>query len=120
MLPIEDEAVFQKIVMLRDDGLLHDAMEVLQPLIMKYPAHAGLWLFSGHLHKEAKEYSYAIQCFAKATTLRPDHELASLGLFHSLWKNGLQVEALQEAERFLALADCPDYRDIIQKIDEVE
>jgi hypothetical protein len=42
----------------------------------------------------------------------------SKGLFHSLWKLGKQVEALEEVKRFQTISDSEDYREIVKEINE--
>ena len=74
----------------------------------------SLYLFE--LHQPEK----ALPCFKKSTELSPKSERASLGLFHSLWSLGKEVEALEEMKRYQRLTNfqCQDYREILGEITE--
>jgi hypothetical protein len=50
--------------------------------------------------------------------MSPDLESVSKGLFHSLWKQGKLVEALEEVKRFQSISDSEDYQEIIREINE--
>lgn len=79
------------------------------------PAHGmrGLILFSA-----LKRPQDAILSFQEAVRLAPKSELASLGLFHSLWKTGREDDAFEEMKRYQSLNDwsCQDYLDIVAEI----
>lgn len=53
------------------------------------------------------------QNFRLACGVAPRLELASLGLFHSLWNLGRNEEALQEAVRYVSLKDSDGYRELL-------
>ena len=55
----------------------------------------------------------AVSYFKLAVSLSPRSEKVSLGLFHCLWANGKQEEALEEMKRFLSLANSDDYVKIL-------
>src|SRR5262245_20307466 len=110
MFNAEDEAIFQRVVNLRDTGSYSDALKALAPLSKCYPDHTGLLVFQGHLYWESGDLNSAVRSFARATELRPTMETASLGLYHCLRLQGKRIEALEEAKRFLSVADCQDYR----------
>ncbi|MCH8862368.1 MAG: hypothetical protein IID51_07640 [Proteobacteria bacterium] len=51
-----------------------------------------------------------------ATGLAPRAEGLSLGLFHVLWDQDLQVEAVKEADRFLSVAHSKEYSALLKKL----
>ena len=67
---------------------------------------------------EADRFEEAALHFRKAVIMRPTHELASLLLFHSLWNDDLQQEAMEEMNRFLAVGQSADYLSIKREIEE--
>ena len=110
-----DEA-FSKALQLRDAGDLRGAVKLLRELSQTVYDSAALFAVLGGVYWELKELDEAIKCFVKATELAPRSETASLGLFHSLWQQGRESEALDECKRFMALSDSEDYRSIIAEI----
>jgi len=60
----------------------------------------------------------AAEAFRRAIRLKPAFEAASLGLFQCLWRLDKRDEALEEAKRFLSIADSAEYDEIIREINE--
>jgi len=71
----------------------------------------------GHIYWRMKDLEMAISSFRKATELAPRSERASVGLFHCLWEEGKQDEAIDEAKRFMTLSDSQDFREILEEIE---
>lgn len=64
----------------------------------------------GHVD-EAEQY------FKTAVSLAPHSEKFSLGLFHCLWDQGKQIEALDEMKRFISGGgESADYREILSEL----
>ena len=61
-----------------------------------------------------ESFGEASKLFGHIVRLKPDTELASRGLFHSLWKLGRHNEALEEMKRFLLIADSEEYRQLLK------
>jgi tetratricopeptide (TPR) repeat protein len=116
MLTPRDDVLCSKAIKLKDRGDFSGARDILLDLVQRYPKNGGLHWFLGHLYWRLGRLDLAVESFAAATKIVPGSERASLGLFHCLWKQGRQVEALDEVKRFLALADSEDYREIIREI----
>ncbi len=110
-----DEA-FSEAIQLRDAGDLRGALTLLRELSQTVHDSAALFAVLGGIYWELKELDEAIECFLKATELAPRSETASLGLFHSLWQQGREAQALDECKRFMELSDSEDYRSIIAEI----
>ncbi|HVK83476.1 MAG TPA: hypothetical protein VM513_05180 [Kofleriaceae bacterium] len=58
------------------------------------------------------DFTGAEAAFRTVLARREDHELASLGLFHTLGACNRWDDALSEALRFVRLADSEDYREL--------
>ena len=52
----------------------------------------------------------------RAVELSPRSELASVGLFHSLWDLGKVNQAFAEMRRFLRLSDSPEYSKLLRDL----
>jgi hypothetical protein len=51
-----------------------------------------------------------------ATELDPSLDIASLGLFHSLAKQGRNMEALDELKRYMASYSSPEYVQLLKEM----
>jgi len=116
MLQSADADSFARAMAMRDQGNLVSAIELIRDLINKYPDNCKLYYALGHLYWKAKRFGEAVNSFESSIAYQPDMKHASLGLFHCLWEQGKRVEALDEARRFLAIADCEEYEEIIREI----
>jgi tetratricopeptide (TPR) repeat protein len=111
--------MFERAVRLKDANNLPGAQEILEQLISEKPDYEGYHYYLAHLYWEQGLLEKATASFRRATELMPASERASLGLFHCLWELGRQEEALSEIERFLKIADCKDYRQILSEINAI-
>src|SRR5205814_1731176 len=109
---------FSKAVKLHESGELLSARTSLTELADKDPESATISATLGHVCWDMQLLEEAVVAFSRAVKLSPKFEGASLGLFNSLWRLGRREEALKELERFQAIADSEDYREIIKEINE--
>ena len=115
----EEETEFNRAIVLRDSGKLDEACKVLTALIEKHPQFSPPYAIKAGILFDLKLYEDAEDCFREAVTLKPLSELASLGLFHSLWNQGRQDIALEEMERFFSVGGkSEDYQNILTEITE--
>src|SRR5581483_802934 len=82
-------------------GQLREAIAQLADHSKRFPRSGKLWGYLGFLYSEAGDESKAIRAFRTAATLSPRSELASLSLFHSLWRAGRTDAAFDEMRRFM-------------------
>jgi len=68
----------------------------------------------GRAFFEIGDMAKAEDAFRRAVELNPKSELASLGLFHSLWEQQAASEAFAEMRRFLAVADSSEYKTLLR------
>lgn len=104
---------FQEALRLRDSGKLSESVEILSRLAKGPDATATVFLILGQVWGDLNHPLVAVEAFRIATQMKPRAELASLGLFHALWKVGRTEEAFCEMRRFLILADSPEYKQLI-------
>lgn len=112
------EPDFNRALLLRDSGDLLGAALIFERLDKEYPnqsAILGMWA-SIYFHLE--NWEMALPLYQRTTNLSPKSELASLGLFHSLWNLGKQDEAFSETKRFLSISDSEEYRQLIKEMGE--
>ncbi len=115
----EKEQAFNAAIKLRDSGDFVSACDKLSLLIEKYPDFGEAYLIKGGIYQDLKQFDEAIKCFKKATQLNNKSEIASLGLFHSLWEKGDWYNALEEMKRFISCGGkSKDYDEIIDEISE--
>jgi tetratricopeptide (TPR) repeat protein len=115
--------LFDRGLVLRDADRQDESLCVLLELIghvdpatdsafgRKLLAHTHMQV--AQLYKQRGNNELRLHHFQAAATISPQLDLASLGLFHSLWNLGRMTEALREACRFLAIKHDDDYRFIL-------
>ena len=111
--------LLEQAIALRNKERFAEAAEAFASIIREFPACApahGLW--GGILLDQLQRPADAVQHFQEAVRLAPRSQLASLGLFHSLWASDRLDEALEEIKRFQVLTNwsCKDYLDIVNEI----
>jgi len=80
------------------------------------PDSASVHAILGEIFWEQHNLDEAIASFSKAVELSPKSELASLGLFHTLWESGQRQRATEEMNRFLALSKSAQYGKIALQV----
>jgi tetratricopeptide (TPR) repeat protein len=106
---------------LKNGRAYEKAIEAFAQIVAEYPNCAPAHGMLGHiLFSALNKAEEAIPCFQSAVRLAPRSELASLGLFHSLWKTGREDEAFEEMKRYQLLNDwsCKDYLEIVAEINQ--
>ena len=72
----------------------------------------------GHIYYKLKDFEKALDCYEKTVSLSPKSELASLGLFHTLWDMERERDAFEEAKRFLSIRESKEYFQLIEEMRE--
>jgi len=99
---------------LNRQGKYRAAVKVLLPMLESHPRSAAAYGYLGGSYFELGEYDQSTECFRKATRISPKSELASLGLFHSLWNQDALSDAFDEMKRFLSIADSKEYETLLR------
>ncbi len=111
------EEKFNKALSLRDQNDLEKSSEILNELIAEYPDFP---LAYGHLAEifwRQGKIEQAGFYFRIVTEMIPQSKLASLGLFHMLWKMEDYQAALNEIKRFTKAGyKCQDYDEILEEL----
>ena len=100
-------------------GKQSSALRILEPLARSHPRSAPVQGYLGGIYFDAGRIDEAVECFRRASTLSPRSELASLGLFHSLWAAGERNKALAEMRRFVSIAPSAEYARLIEDLARV-
>ncbi len=101
---------------LRGKGRRPEAIALLRPhldVLKRRAPGAGLL---ATLYFENDDFKNAAEWYARAAALAPKSEMASLGLFHSLWKIGKHQKALKEMRRFLGGSDSREYSRLLHEL----
>ena len=110
--------LFSEAVNLEEAGQIESARKLLLDCVEKDPNCTAALATLGHVCYKMGDWDEAVTVFKRGVKLSPTLEAVSLGLFHSLWKLGRRVEALEETKRFQAISDSEDYREIVKEINE--
>ena len=112
-MDVEDEAEigpeFTRALALAGRGDRRAAAEILERLAAKFPHRPAILGVLGSVRLGLGEYERALECYRETAALCPAFDLASLGLFHSLWGLGRREEAFAEMRRFQSVASSEEY-----------
>jgi predicted Zn-dependent protease len=112
----ESKVPFAAALKLKKKRRLASARKVLLELSRKDRKSIAILLVLGGVCWDMGLLNEAVRTFKRATRLAPTLEIASLGVFHSLWELGEEAQALKEIHRFMTVSDSRDYREIIREI----
>lgn len=110
-------ALFDEALRLRDTGEIAESMKRLEEIVDGFPKDHDERLIAAHscaqlagLHSDRGDQDACERWFRRALQIGPGFELASVGLFTTLWETERRIEALDELVRFLEKKDSPEYR----------
>lgn len=109
---------FASAYQLRLSGDSNGAASMLQKLSVELPGSAKVALTLGDTYSDLGELDHALPCFLKAVDLKPSSEIASLALFHCLWKMDRSDEAFEEMRRFMKDNDSEEYKQLLEGINK--
>lgn len=107
---------FRCAVQLREQGRHDEAIAVLRDLLAVYPDAPAILGSLGGVFYAAKRFEEAKGYFMRVLELRPNVELASLGLFHCHWVLGDKTAARAELVRFLRDNDSEEYAQLLKEM----
>lgn len=113
-------STFQRAKKLREEGAYEQAVELFETLLTEETdgqTRMAAYIQLGHiftfcLDLPAKGESY----FRTATELVPSWDVPSLGLFHSLAKQGRHMDAMDELQRYMAKYSSPEYVQLVREM----
>ncbi len=101
---------------LRKKGDTNGAIRILRQLVAEFPEKPAAYLIIGDILWEEGKLAQASKEFRAATKHFPKSKIASLGLFHTLWKQSKTDAAFDEMKRFQSISFCSDYEEIVNEI----
>ena len=107
---------FERANQLRKEGDAHGAIKVLRALVADFPKQAAAYLIIGDILADEGRFPAAAAAFRVATRHFPKLEIASLGLFHTLWRQSKTDAAFAEMKRFQSISHSQDYKEIVDEI----
>ena len=114
--PAAYKAELAKASRLAKRGNTQDAIQTLRGLVADFPKKPAAYLVIGDVFWQADKWLQASKAFRVATKQFPKLEIASLGLFHTLWAQSKTDEAFDEIKRFQSISYCRDYAEIVDEI----
>jgi tetratricopeptide (TPR) repeat protein len=102
---------------LRRAGDMEGAEKALRSLINDYPEDLDLAIVYAGLLFNLRRFTEAISHFERILATNLTSEVASLGLFHSLWASQQKQGAVNEAKRFYAAGgESVEYDELVRRI----
>lgn len=114
---MRDEDLFQAALADRDSGRPQLAIRKLKELSRRLKDSAAVRIVLADVQWSEGYLDKAFRTFAEAAKLKPDSEMASLGLFHVALELGKVEFAIREGNRFLALkSPSGNYRKVVKAV----
>lgn len=111
--------LFGQVIKLRNEGKPAEAIEVALRLIELHPDEpriATVFIVLGGLYADEEEYDESYFYYRKATVLKPQNELASLGVYLRLIDLDEHEEALHELQRYLNRYPANLYKTTLEEL----
>ena len=105
----EERAQFDKAVGLVNAGSSESAIPIFKSILQSTPNDVVTLVALGGVFMELEHNEEAIWAFEKASKLKPEAEMISVGLFHCYWQAGMYDQAFQEMRRFVSLKYSAEY-----------
>ena len=113
--PPELDKKIEKVLELKKQDKYKDALCEAENLTEKYPEIGSVYGLAASIYFELDRFEEAAQKYRKATEISPKSEMASLGLFHSLWQIGSNDAAFEEMKRYMSIAESEEYNELLEK-----
>ncbi len=79
------------------------AIKILKNLDTQFPNTPSILGMIGAIYFSLRDWKHSEYYFKRTIEISPKSELASLGLFHSLWEMKNLDKAFEEAKRFVSM-----------------
>lgn len=114
-----DEGLFNEAIQLRDSGETEKSIKILLKLTDGNPKGiTAIYGTLGGIYFEMEDYNNSFLYFNKVIENRPNSEIASLGLFHSLFELKKYKLAYTEMDRFLNSNEPKNYKITLEELFE--
>jgi hypothetical protein len=114
----EDEILFERFFLLKEKRQFRRALKVLDLLESKYKDNNVIHGLYGLSYFELNDFKNSAKHYGKVTTIKPNSELASLGLYVSLVHIGKDRKALKELYRYTEINEPKLYIVTIKELME--
>ena len=114
-----DEKIDKVLQLMRYDKYL-DALKEAKVLAESYPEIGPVYGLLSVIYFELERFEEAAEYFKKTTILSPKSEMASLGLFHSLWQLKRYDESFDEMKRYMAISVSEEYNELAKNLDSAK
>jgi tetratricopeptide (TPR) repeat protein len=111
-----DENLIEEAIFLNNKKLYQDALVILLGLEEKYQESSTISGLIATAYFLSKEFEISAGYYKRTTALNPKSELASLGLFHSLWELKDYKGAYKEMDRFLSENEPVNYKVTLKEL----
>lgn len=112
------EPSFNRALDIREKNPL-EAIKILKELDEKHPNQPAIIGMIGGIYFGMNDYAQSLPYYEKVAHLSPKSELASLGLFHCLWRHERIDDAFEEARRFIKLNGySEEYAFALEELDD--
>ena len=111
--PSELDGKIEKILELKRLKKYKDALGEAEELSVLYPEIGSVYGLAASIYFELDRFEEAVKKYRKATEISPKSEMASLGLFHSLWQLDRGDEAFEEMKRYMSIAESSEYNELL-------
>jgi Flp pilus assembly protein TadD len=114
-IPPELAEILESAMKKEASGRINDAISQLTKASHVFPHSGSIWFLLGRIAFNNERFQLAQDAFRKLTEIKPKNDLASSGLFHSLWVQEKEVEALEEMKRFIFEANNENNKEQIEE-----
>jgi len=104
----EDKIRMDKACELYKEGSLNEALPILEKLYKSHLTSPMLVATLANLYWDLNNIEKALELFQNAVNLGPDSEKISRGLFHILWEQDDETNAVKEIQRFINTGHASD------------
>lgn len=95
----------EKILEKKEQGNYKGAIMEAEDLLQKYPDIDYLFGLVASMYFENEQFEKAAEQYKKAVEIFPTSQMASLGLFHSLWQLEQNDDAFEEMKRYMSISN---------------
>lgn len=117
--PESVDSLFSEAIALRDKGLLDQAKNKLINILLIFPEHNALYkvhvVLAGILYDQDSP-AEALKHFKKSLELKPDYELASLGIYLSYTELEEYDKAIRAMDEFLSEYPADLYKTTLEEL----
>ena len=117
-LPEREKDLLKKALAHKAQGDYESALAVLKPIASRHPNIAGVLGLIGLLCNQLGRFEGAERYLSQAVSINPKSELANRSLFHAIWEQGRQAEAIRVLQTYTDLTGSTEFEEILANYNE--